>query len=105
MTTDNTASMSQVPPFLAGAKLELLGFNEETQQDLTEWVTEAGGEIVYMDFKGTLDYLVVPVEGGESRHKARKVVTRLWLEDCLDEGKLLPPAYYHEPLDKVDRAD
>jgi hypothetical protein len=35
--------MSQVQPFLAGLKLELAGFNEDIQQDLTDWVTEVGG--------------------------------------------------------------
>lgn len=97
-TLTDTASLSQVQPFLAGLKLELVGFNEETQQDLTDWITEAGGELVYTDYTGVLDYLVVPVSGGSSRHKYKRMVSSYWLEDCLDAGELLDVHYHHHPL-------
>jgi len=97
-TFTDSASMSQVQPFLAGLTLQLVGFNEETQQDLTDWVTEAGGELVYADFTGVLDYLVVPVTGGKSKHKFKRIVSSYWLEDCLDAGELLDVQYHHHPL-------
>ena len=37
-TADGTATMSQVQQFLTGLTLELVGFNEETQSYLTDWV-------------------------------------------------------------------
>eukprot|EP00092_Neocalanus_flemingeri_P010154 GFUD01010944.1.p1 GENE.GFUD01010944.1~~GFUD01010944.1.p1 ORF type:complete len:1552 (+),score=561.52 GFUD01010944.1:76-4731(+) len=101
-TLTDTASMSQVQPFLAGLKLELIGFNEDMQQDLTDWVTEAGGELVYTDYTGVLDYLVVPVSGGTSKHKYKKMVSSYWLEDCLDAGELLDVQYHHHPLHVPD---
>jgi len=101
-TFTDTASMSQVQPFLVGLKLELVGFNEETHQDLSEWISEAGGDLVYSDFQGVLDYLVVPVSGGTSKHNYKRMVSSFWLEDCLDAGELLDVQYYHLPIDAND---
>ena len=36
----------QVTPFLSGKTLELLGFLESQQQDLSDWCNEAEGELV-----------------------------------------------------------
>merc|ERR1719186_2088825 len=98
-TADGTATMSQVQQFLTGLTLELVGFNEETQSYLTDWVTEAGGELVYTDFSGELDYLVTPCTGGNSRHRFKQHASSIWLEDCLDQGELLDIAYYHKIID------
>ena len=95
-TFTDTASRRQ--PFLVGLKLELAGFDEEMQQNLTDWVTEAGGELVYGDFSGVLDFLVVPVSGGSSKNKYKKLVSSYWLEDCLDAEELLSIKYHHHPL-------
>ncbi len=98
------ASCSQVSRFLMNKKLALIGFNEETEIDLCEWVTEAGGEFVYKDFVGTLDYLIVPVMGTNKTHdfKTKEVVSEYWINDCLDQGSLLEVEYYHRPI-TVDR--
>ncbi len=98
---------SQVSRFLTDKKLALVGFGEDAESDLGEWVNEAGGEFVFRDFKGLLDYLVVPMDGAadvavKSGFRAREVVTEYWLEDCLDAGSLLPVEYYHRQI-KVDR--
>jgi len=95
-TVDGTNTMSQVQQFLTGSTLELVGFNEDTQSYLTDWVTEAGGELVYTDFQGELDYLVTPCTGGTSRHKYKQHVSSIWLEDCLDQGELLDILYFHK---------
>ena len=66
-----TEDLSQVAPFLAGKKLNLAGFDEETQQDYTDWITEAGGEVVNSDFDGVLDYFIVPVDKATTpKHKS-----------------------------------
>jgi hypothetical protein len=39
--------------------------------------------LVYTGYIGVLDYLVVPVSGGSSRHKYKKLVSSYRLEDCL----------------------
>ena len=28
----------------------------------------------------------------------RAVLTHLWLDDCFDDGKLVPVLYYHQPI-------
>ena len=108
--------ISQVLPFLAGKKLNIAGFDEESvqvktitsplfgtnrepRQDLTDWITEAAGDIVYSDFIGVLDYLIVPVSwSGEAKQEFRHLVNRNWIEDCMDVGELLPVSYHHLPL-------
>ena len=30
--------------------------------------------------------------------KPRAILTHLWLDDCFDEGKLVPVLYYHQPI-------
>ena len=95
-----TETMSQVVPFLSGLTFHLIGFPETQQQDLSDWITEAQGELVYSDHTDPVDYLLVPVAGvaGELRPH-RRLVTEIWLEDCLDEGRLIsPPLYYHRAL-------
>merc|ERR1719186_53712 len=98
-TADDTATMSQFQQFLTGLTLELVGFNEETQSYLTDWVTDSGGELIYSDFSGELDYLVTPCTGGTSRHRFKQHASSIWLEDCLDQGELLDIAYYHKIID------
>merc|ERR1719319_2114573 len=92
-----TETMSQVVPFLSGLTFQLVGFPETRQQDLSDWITEAQGELVYSDHRDPVDYLLVPVAGELRPH--RRLVTEIWLEDCLDEGKLIsPPLYHHRAL-------
>ena len=69
-SSEMTLTQSQVERFLIGKKLALCGFTEQVEQDLNEWVNEAGGEIPYMDFDGVLDYLVLPPEGLTTSQKA-----------------------------------
>ncbi len=108
-TVNQDGGESQVSRFLTDRKLALVGFQEEAESELGEWVSEAGGEFVFRDFKGILDYLVVPVDVDEgevvkkSGFKARQVVTDFWLEDCLDAGALLPVEYFHKPI-RADRS-
>ena len=85
-SSEMTLTQSQVERFLIGKKLALCGFTEQVEQDLNEWVNEAGGEIPYMDFDGVLDYLVLPPEGlttlqkasqqAKANRKAKEIVSR-----------------------------
>ena len=85
-SSEMTLTQSQVERFLIGKKLALCGFAEQVEQDLNEWVNEAGGEIPYMDFDGVLDYLVLPPDGlttsqkasqqAKANRKAKEIVSR-----------------------------
>ena len=68
-------------------------------QDLTDWITEAAGDVVYSDFTGVLDFLIVPVLwSGEVKQQHHQLVNKHWIDDCLDAGELLPVSYQHRPL-------
>jgi hypothetical protein len=98
----------QVPAFLTGKKMAMVGLDEALEAELTDWIGEAGGELVFRDFQGTLDYLLVPRDFKtydlvrKCQFKAKEVFTSLWLEDCLDQGKLLPLDLAYQPI-IVDR--
>ena len=113
VTTENTTmqeneeSCTQVERFFTGKKFAVVGFEEEAEAELGEWLEEAGAELVFKDFKGTLDYLVVPIEStpktaSGSSFKAAEVVSNLWVDDCLDQGKEIRPEGWHRPV-SVDR--
>ena len=71
-------------------------------QDLTDWITEAGGDVVYSDFTGVLDFLIVPVLwSGRAKQLHHQLVNKHWVDDCLDAGELLPVSYQHVPLSGV----
>ena len=70
---DNEESCTQVERFFTGKKFAVVGFEEEAEAELGEWLEEAGAELVFKDFKGTLDYLVVTVEGGMPKSGSRYV--------------------------------
>ncbi len=88
--------------FLTGKKLYFNGLENEVEAELTDWVTEAGGELVNMDYEGRLDYLIVSIGGPTktlpSAMKPDEVVTYLWLEECVDNNRLLPFSYFHRPI-------
>ena len=93
-------------PFLSGLTFEILGFPENRQQELSDWITEAEGDLVYIDHEGRVDYLVVPITGFEGKSRSHKhLVTDLWLEDCLDSnngcGQLLPVEFHYKPVGQV----
>lgn len=72
---------SQVPLFLEGKKICLCGFDTETEDDISDWVVEAGGEIVPSSFSGIIDFCIVTINGFPPvKLKAKEVVTNLWIE-------------------------
>lgn len=44
-------SMTQVERFLSGKNLALIGFDDEREGNLSDWVGEAGGELVFRNFE------------------------------------------------------
>merc|ERR1712029_469819 len=92
---------TQVEKFLSGKKLYLTGLESEQESELVDWITEAGGDIVSIDYKNEIDYLITGLRHNQSKTFSmipRCVLTHLWLDDCFDEGKLVPVLYYHQPI-------
>ncbi|XP_071748981.1 DNA topoisomerase 2-binding protein 1-A [Lepeophtheirus salmonis] len=97
-TTTNESDQSQSAKFLTNKTFSLVGLDEETEQELSEWVDEEGGEIVSADYLGILDYLVLPVYGCNIHNfKAKNEVNHLWLSECLDKGEFLNIEYFCKP--------
>ena len=72
-------------PFLTGLTFHLLGFPEQRQQELSDWITEAEGDLAYSDHQGKVDYLLVPMTGWDGDLMPhRHLVSDAWLESCLD---------------------
>ncbi|KAK0072789.1 hypothetical protein PV325_010794 [Microctonus aethiopoides] len=44
------------------------------------------------------DYGVVPITGAQLRHTNSEIVTNLYIEDCINNEKIIDIAYYHRPL-------
>ena len=69
-----------------------------------DWINEAGGEVVSIEFEGEIDYLVthfkfdLAKKQNFAKMNPRKMWTYLWLEDCLDHGKIVEWQFYHEPI-------
>ena len=90
-------------PFLTGLTFHLLGFPEQRQQELSDWITEAEGDLAYSDHQGKVDYLLVPMTGWDGDLMPhRHLVSDAWLESCLDydngTGHLLPVEFHHRPV-------
>ena len=32
-------------------------------KELSEWIHEVGGDVVFSDYKGVVDYLITPIQG------------------------------------------
>merc|ERR1719209_190908 len=101
-----TGTMSQVLPFFTGLTFQLLGFPEQRQQELSDWITEAEGDLVYSDHQGKVDYLLVPMTGWEGELRPHiRLVSEFWLEDCLDAnngaGQLLPIEFQYRPVKPI----
>ena len=72
---------SQDTPFLEGKTFSVSGFDSETESELSDWVLEAGGEIVSKNSSKIVDFMIVPFNSDVIKSKkAKEVVSNLWLE-------------------------
>ena len=44
----------QVDRFMTGKTFALVGFDEDAESELSDWISEANGELVFRDFKGNI---------------------------------------------------
>uniref|UniRef100_A0A1B0CTU4 BRCT domain-containing protein n=2 Tax=Lutzomyia longipalpis TaxID=7200 RepID=A0A1B0CTU4_LUTLO len=105
--TTNNPDISNTDPeeeeiltFLKDKNFYLYGYEEELSQAVMD-VEMAGGMVVNENFKGTVDYVFVPVAGLECINppvKGKQIVNDLWLEECVGSRDILPVQYYHQPI-------
>ncbi|XP_023248158.1 DNA topoisomerase 2-binding protein 1 [Copidosoma floridanum] len=74
------------------------GFEDEEYTQVVAQIHGLGGKIVSQNYSGIPDYGIVPKFGAELKHTVGEIVTDLFIEDCIDNEKLLDVAYYHRPI-------
>ncbi|XP_059622588.1 DNA topoisomerase 2-binding protein 1-B-like [Phlebotomus argentipes] len=86
--------------FLEDTTFYLYGYEDENPQAVKD-VENALGIVVDATFKGTVDYILVPVEALEKIDppvKGTNIVNDLWLEDSISNRNCVHIMFYHEPI-------
>ncbi|KAK0078812.1 hypothetical protein PV325_002080 [Microctonus aethiopoides] len=84
--------------FFTGLTFLVLGFDDEENALAIGNIDGLGGRIVTNSYSGVPDYGVVPITGAQLRHTVSEIVTNLYIEDCINNEKIIDIAYYHRPL-------
>ena len=99
---DAERESTAVSRFLTGKKLYLTGLESEKKEiELVNRIGKAGGEVVSNEHNGPIDYLVTGLIYDVNKQismEPTNIWTHLWLEDCLDQGKIAPLKYFHQPI-------
>ncbi|KAK4321748.1 hypothetical protein Pmani_007486 [Petrolisthes manimaculis] len=81
-----------------GTVFTLFGYSEDNEQNLARGVEELGGKVVPAKHQGIIDYAIT-CHAEKDCLNAREMVSRLFIDDCIENKKLLPVEYYHMPLE------
>merc|ERR1712029_396826 len=86
-----------------GKKFYLIGQKSEDEVDMDDYIGEAGGEVVSMEYEGDIDYLITGLTYDPTKKtfkmKPKEILNKLWVEDCLDECRIIKEQlYYHYPI-------
>ncbi|XP_020299565.1 DNA topoisomerase 2-binding protein 1 isoform X3 [Pseudomyrmex gracilis] len=66
--------------------------------NVKETIVMLGGRVVSNSYSGIPDYGVVPMHGASLKHTVNEIVTDLFIEDCINQERLVDVTYYHRPL-------
>ncbi|XP_058791574.1 DNA topoisomerase 2-binding protein 1 isoform X2 [Phymastichus coffea] len=81
-----------------GLTFVLSGFKGDEYTQVLTQIRGLGGKIVGDNYSGIPDYGVVPMFGAEFKHTVTEIVTDIFIEDCIDNEKVVRVAYYHRPI-------
>ncbi|XP_043282964.1 DNA topoisomerase 2-binding protein 1 [Venturia canescens] len=81
-----------------GKTFLITGFDSEEASIIMENVVELGGRLVFNSRTRVPDYGVVPLLGAVLKDKVNEIVTELFIEDCIDQDKVVEFEYYHRPI-------
>ena len=103
MFLDAEGESTATSKFLTGKKLYLTGLEHFPEKELVRnnQIVKAGGEVVSCEHNGPIDYLVTGLiydVNKEISMEPDNIWTYLWLEDCLEQGKIAPLQYFHQPI-------
>lgn len=75
-----------------------MGLNEEATEYVEGLIRKHGGVVAKKSFKGVPDYAVVPLTHASLLQTACEIINSLWIESCIEEDKIIPVEYYHQPV-------
>ncbi|KAK0171066.1 hypothetical protein PV328_008830 [Microctonus aethiopoides] len=84
--------------FFTGLTFLVWGFDDEENALAIRNIEGLGGSKVTNSYSGVPDYGVVPITGVGLLHTVSEIVTYLYIEDCINNEKIIDIAYYHRPL-------
>ena len=87
--------------FLTHKNILVSGFDQESCMELSQWISEAGGQIVPHEFEEVLDYVIVPPNPKKStcsNLRTKNIVSNFWIEDCVEQGRILDVEYFHKAI-------
>lgn len=105
---DSTMTNDPIPQdakFFFSKKFSFLGFQDENISEFSECLKEVGATIVNPNSENQIDFLIVPPTFDHlmyQKTRAKQVVSRFWLEDCLEQGMQLEVKYYHSSINVSD---
>ncbi|KMQ95888.1 dna topoisomerase 2-binding protein 1-like protein [Lasius niger] len=82
---------------LKGLTFVVADFDNE-DNNVKETIEMLGGRVVSKTYSGIPDYGVVPVQGASLKHTVNEIVTDLFIEDCINQERVVDVEYYHRPF-------
>lgn len=84
---------------LAGYNFAIAGFDQDKHEILQEAIARNGGKLCTLDILGPFNtsYLIVPVVYNVSHEVKARIVTDVWLENSIFEGRVLGNAFFYSP--------
>ncbi|XP_025266640.1 DNA topoisomerase 2-binding protein 1-A isoform X3 [Camponotus floridanus] len=102
----NAAEESSVPlsqsctineKLLRGLTFVVADFDNE-DNNVKETIEMLGGYVVSKTYSGIPDYGIVPLQGTPLKHTVNEIVTDLFIEDCINQERIVDIMYYHKPF-------
>uniref|UniRef100_A0A0P4VX53 BRCT domain-containing protein n=1 Tax=Scylla olivacea TaxID=85551 RepID=A0A0P4VX53_SCYOL len=88
---------SELPGIFSGKIFSVFGRNQEMNEELEEMIELHGGHVAEVGSSETIHYSVVTAEDLHNWNKGQ-LISRAFLEDCVETKRLLAVEYYHLPL-------
>ncbi|XP_029163393.1 DNA topoisomerase 2-binding protein 1-A isoform X2 [Nylanderia fulva] len=82
---------------LRGLTFVVVDFDKE-DNNVKETIEMLGGRVVSKTYSGIPDYGVVPLQGAPLKYTVNEIVTDLFIEDCINQERVVDIEYYHKPF-------
>ncbi|XP_042237542.1 DNA topoisomerase 2-binding protein 1-like isoform X2 [Homarus americanus] len=94
-----SSQASVLPGIFSGKVFTVSGFDEETAEDIALTLQDHGGVVVCLSHRGRVHYSLLNIDGtGSVHYKAKEIISIFFIEDCIEQKKLIPVDYFHMPI-------